>query len=304
RVRIMTIHGAKGLESPIVWLLDANAAEARKSGYDVVLEWPADADAPKHFSLMGSYGRRGRARKHIFESEELAARRENLNLLYVALTRAEQIFIASGIESRRTAPEESPYQKLARALNGGSDEKSHGAVFGDMPYAKEICSDESEQTVVAPLARQPLLNVGTRRERLSDSVGQAFGRQLHAWLEAVTQGLPQPKLMPEFARTVPQAARRILDKPDLKRFFDPAQYVQAGNELSFVGGDGLTGRIDRWVDTGDALWVLDYKSGNADSAAQYREQLAVYVRAMQAVWPGRVIKSMLIFTDGNEIVLD
>ena len=43
-VRIYTVHESKGLEAPIVWLLDANAEKNNKDGNDVLLDWPTHED--------------------------------------------------------------------------------------------------------------------------------------------------------------------------------------------------------------------------------------------------------------------
>jgi ATP-dependent helicase/nuclease subunit A len=48
-VRIYTVHESKGLEAPIVWLLDANAAKNNKDGNDVILDWPTHEERPLHF---------------------------------------------------------------------------------------------------------------------------------------------------------------------------------------------------------------------------------------------------------------
>lgn len=63
RVRILTIHGAKGLEAPVVWLLDANAAPRAAEAWDVLVDWPAEAPAPQHFSFYGRMDERGAARQ-------------------------------------------------------------------------------------------------------------------------------------------------------------------------------------------------------------------------------------------------
>ncbi|HWI12636.1 MAG TPA: UvrD-helicase domain-containing protein, partial [Burkholderiales bacterium] len=43
-VRILTVHGAKGLEAPVVWILDAAAAQ-RVRGNDMLIDWPPGEEA-------------------------------------------------------------------------------------------------------------------------------------------------------------------------------------------------------------------------------------------------------------------
>ena len=61
-VRILTIHGAKGLEADIVVLLDANHSDPARDDYGVLCEWKQEADAPNHFSVFGRQAERGAAR--------------------------------------------------------------------------------------------------------------------------------------------------------------------------------------------------------------------------------------------------
>src|SRR4030067_2952371 len=66
-VRIYTVHEAKGLEAPIVWLLDANAEKKNKEGNDVLLDWPTHEEGPVHFSLYTDQASRGKKRAPLFE---------------------------------------------------------------------------------------------------------------------------------------------------------------------------------------------------------------------------------------------
>ncbi|HCA27762.1 MAG TPA: DNA helicase, partial [Betaproteobacteria bacterium] len=99
-VRIHTIHEAKGLEAPIVWLLDANPPAPRAAAYRPALDWPPDAPRPRHFSLTGGKNETAAFQQQRFEEEQTAAAREDLNLLYVAMTRAKQVLYVSGCANR------------------------------------------------------------------------------------------------------------------------------------------------------------------------------------------------------------
>jgi ATP-dependent exoDNAse (exonuclease V) beta subunit len=80
----------------------------------------------------------------------------------------------------------------------------------------------------------------------------------------------------------------MLEAPELRRFFDPAQYLRALNEVEFALPDGSVGRIDRLVETAEGWWVLDYKSGRPDAACWtgYRSQMEGYRAALTSLVPG------------------
>ncbi len=104
-VRIMTIHAAKGLEAPVVWLLEPREYRQRSESGQWLVDWPPDLDRPQHFSLIPSQEQRGPARAPRLAQEKRLEQRENYNLLYVALTRASQLLVVSG----RAGPEASAW---------------------------------------------------------------------------------------------------------------------------------------------------------------------------------------------------
>ena len=110
-LRIYTVHEAKGLEAPIVWLLDANDTQSKADSYSVLLDWQPNAPRPAHFSLFSDKKGRGAKRAPYFDADEAYARREEMNLLYVAMTRAKQALLVSG---NGEAAETSWYGRIAQ----------------------------------------------------------------------------------------------------------------------------------------------------------------------------------------------
>ncbi|MDR1368197.1 MAG: hypothetical protein LBJ76_05710, partial [Candidatus Accumulibacter sp.] len=107
-------------------------------------------------------------------------------------------------------------------------------------------------------------------------------------------------------RRAETVAERLFSSPDLGRFFDPARYEKAWNEIGITNGEGRLMRIDRLVDCGDALWVLDYKSSYPDTGriGEYRDQVSEYCRAVSAVFPSRKVRGALVFSDASLVEVD
>ena len=101
RVRIMTIHGSKGLEAPIVFLVDCNSVPNNKNAYTSIVRWPADMAQPSNFQLQLSKEKTDNITQKLQQERLTEQTREELNLLYVALTRAREQLYISGIESNK-----------------------------------------------------------------------------------------------------------------------------------------------------------------------------------------------------------
>ena len=319
RVRILTIHAAKGLEAPIVWLLDANAeGGGRADAWSLLVDWPPEAERPSHLSLFGTKADRGLAREPLFAGEEALAEREELNLLYVAITRAKQMFIASGSVPRSgNSPELSAYQRLARALTAlggvpdGAGILAYGPGMAEHDQAGSGADRESPEGHAGE-AYPACLPVGVRRQGPGDEA--LHGILLHGCLERLTAGL---ELEPDWwrkaggatasaegAREAERVARQLMARPELAFLLDPG--LCARNEAEIVDGEGLVKRVDRLVETAEAVWVVDYKSSRSNTShlAEYRRQVSEYRQLLAPLHAPRPVRAALVFGDGELVEVE
>jgi ATP-dependent helicase/nuclease subunit A len=98
-VRVMTVHGAKGLEAPVVILADATADPARLGRTPLTVDIPV-ADAGIAPLLRPRKDERCPPFEEVILAEEKRDLEEHLRLLYVALTRAADRLIVSGVRPK------------------------------------------------------------------------------------------------------------------------------------------------------------------------------------------------------------
>ena len=126
---------------------------------------------------------------------------------------------------------------------------------------------------------------GADRERLPAKLAQQLGAAIAPSLYAAALA----------------EADAVLAAPALQAHFAPG--LRAWNEVSLpvLSEDGIQMNVlDRLVDDGERLWVLDYKThraGNATSVLEgAREQLLRYVAAVRRLWPDRLVLAGVIWT--------
>ncbi|WP_404481623.1 double-strand break repair helicase AddA [Novosphingobium sp. BL-52-GroH] len=112
-VRVMTVHGSKGLQAPIVILADAtsNPDNARERGLDL----PDPAHTARGIPLppLSKDEKQGRIATYIEEARS-ADEQEHWRLLYVAMTRAEEALFVGGALGARDRDGPSPKSWYAR----------------------------------------------------------------------------------------------------------------------------------------------------------------------------------------------
>jgi ATP-dependent helicase/nuclease subunit A len=160
-VRVMTVHGAKGLEAPIVVLADTTTPPAGPGPRQPrLIELNRAAPVPGHFVWAGARANdvaavaaaRERARR---ETEE-----EHRRLLYVAMTRASERLVVCGAEGERSRPEGCWWNLVAAALQPVSIERpsedGEGKVWRFQPTAARAAAAKPSLATKPPQASKPL----------------------------------------------------------------------------------------------------------------------------------------------------
>lgn len=299
-VRVMTVHGSKGLQAPIVILADAtdDAAIGHRPFTVDVAAWeklPVFA--------MPADERQG-ALAQAYQDAADAAAQEHWRLFYVAMTRAEEMLIVAGVTKKPdlSVPETSWHSAAAVALEGlGCDWEDAGPLWGrrrvhrvnDGKWARR---DAAVRAAPPPLALPAWTHAPAPEEARPPrplapaALGEddvAVPPQGSARVAAVTRGLLLHAL---FERLPPVATDRrraaalrwlaaqapmlddaarmamadevlaILDDPAHAALFGPDSLAEVPLS-AVVDGMVVAGIVDRLRVTDDAVTVIDYKTG-------------------------------------------
>lgn len=298
RVRLMTIHGAKGLESPFVIILDANHTVGSADHSGVLLEWSPSDSSPSHLSMY-TKASLTTPRTHIRDDEELISQNENWNLLYVAMTRAKQGLWISGVAKEpsvnnpvgldqkswyaRAQLGELPIVEIPDGMVSGKAKGRSIAVSSDqaqdafsiedfqiswdqahLSHQQQLQDIESGVTVKAIQAEEQepdpeLLEEGVHFHRLLEFLTPDSSNQAKPLMPSEQEVSNWLSVDREHAKKVIERATKVLETSELKRYLTSGEWVAAWNELDIGTAEGKSYRMDRLVEFDDHFAILDYK---------------------------------------------
>jgi ATP-dependent helicase/nuclease subunit A len=121
-VRVMTVHGAKGLEAPIVFLPDTCTTSSGNRVSNALVKLghlprPADLAEPIVWAIKGTSSIA--AVKAAREIKERREAEERNRLLYVAMTRARDRLYIAGFEGKNGRAKGCWYDAISDALAAG-----------------------------------------------------------------------------------------------------------------------------------------------------------------------------------------
>ncbi|MEC8247059.1 MAG: UvrD-helicase domain-containing protein, partial [Pseudomonadota bacterium] len=152
-VRVMTVHGAKGLEAPIVFLPDTCANPVGHRAQSAGLYFAADGDVlwRANADMRDEYGKELQDR---LDADNLE---ESRRLLYVAMTRArDRLYVGGYLNKRGRPPSAETWYAYLHASLGTDDNKSQDAdgrtiwSLGDEARAGPQCNAPSEPPTQSP----------------------------------------------------------------------------------------------------------------------------------------------------------
>ncbi|MES2488448.1 MAG: UvrD-helicase domain-containing protein [Pseudomonadota bacterium] len=322
QVRILTVHGAKGLEAPAVFMAQTGNGNSSNKDAGWVVEWPSSEARPTCFVLAANKDDRDSFSQSLIDARKQRETAEDMNLLYVAVTRARQFLHLSGFSPSKPDKETSWHEHATNAFmqlgaNIGDDDSY---IFVDgMPAIATDGATDTAQVIDDPRLRQPIKLSISKAQRPSasgeehDSAAILRGHAVHYLLlqlsesDADVNTALRGRLEAAIGSTVRDAdfaswlaeAQAVIAAPALQPFFNSSKIQRAWNEVPISHGE-LHGVIDRLVDDGETLWLLDYKTarGGDDEAllARYREQLLAYREGLSRLWPGRPVRMGLLLT--------
>jgi ATP-dependent helicase/nuclease subunit A len=238
-------------------------------------------------------------------TEQLARQREELNALYVAMTRARHRLVLSSVQPH-LANEKSWWQRL----QAGCDELE--VVVTDQASPSAEASRASIWLPVLPVltdlkAQSAIKKGAAEKSSLESLIGQAMHRLLE-WAPLGAQGCSESQVQRvarEFGLDTAQGsqaadmAQRILRGAGAWAW-DAAQIDWHGNEVA-ITVQGNVRRIDRLVRRhANEWWVLDYKSAAQPlSQDELVAQLRSYRAAVKKVYAGQVVRAAFLSAQGT-----
>ena len=305
-VQLLTVHGSKGLEASLVLLLDTDTPAPKAQTMGVLVDWPGEAEVPQSFMFLASETRLPASAQAAMATEQQAREREELNALYVAMTRAKHRLVLSSVQPHQ-ANGASWWQRLQQGCSelAPTEVALPAAATGRTPIYLPIlppCLITPAQAVVTggtPAAAE--------KPSLDSLIGQAMHRLLE-WAPLGAQACPEAQVQQaarEFGLDAAQAkqagamAQRILRGAGAWAW-DAAQVDWHGNEVALTV-QGSVCRLDRLVRlTSGEWWVLDYKSAAQPQAKdELQAQLRSYRAAVQSIYPGQTVKAAFLSAQGT-----
>ncbi len=332
RVRIMTVHGAKGLEAPIVLLVDTVAIPTTQK--EVVYFTPSAQQQMLPVLSISEEAKRAPQLVAAKQHKADALRAEYYRLLYVALTRARDELHVWGMPSKKgEVKPECWYGVVAEAMRTlGATDVAGALQLRCGQQAAVVARTAPETSPALPAwatmptpARTATMRAAKPSELTTDAEPSAYvasggagmrarGVRIHRILELLTAdstpemiGRLARMVAPEWSDTVrEEVVRGLVTLHAQERWIWQSPAYAEVNISGTLNAHGeafaVNGQMDRLIETEEALVILDYKTGaHVPSTAEeisenYRLQLKTYHALMTQIRPDKPVRCAILWT--------
>jgi len=299
-VRVMTAHGAKGLQAPLVILADATAdpSAAPRS----ILKWAPEPGAAPIPVFRPRSSERGGPLDAVVSAAEQRELEEHWRLFYVAATRAEERLVIAGAlgpRAKGVPPENSWYAAADRALTALEVPADEGArTFAGVEPQPAVIAKASVSVGIAADAQlpawahkpapqearppRPLSPSALGDDAVSDPpptpamrVAAERGRLIHALFErlpavaATDRATAADRWLAKAGGVDDVAARSemvqsvvaVLDDPRFAELFSADTLAEAPIAATLANGMVVSGTVDRLLIEPGRIRVVDFKTG-------------------------------------------
>lgn len=326
QIRVMTVHGSKGLESPIVILPECGKREVRNQDEIIRMQdipvWKMSANAqPATMSQR-------------LDDIKTAQREESLRLLYVALTRAEKwLIVAASGELAKDGDDWHQRIGVGMQANGPVDLVTPVGAGLRIEHGSWALSDQQTKDKPAPSPQSlpayfdhsaPDLRASADTlspsdlggakalpgDGLDESTAKAFGTLVHYVLETHAQVGPlslSTDLPMDLRKAAFDEAQAVLNMPELAYIFDPGTLAEVAVTAK-LGQRRIHGTIDRLIVTADAVEIIDFKSNRVvppspqDCPEGVLRQMGAYAHAIAQIYPDRRQKLGILWTHTGQLM--
>lgn len=300
-VRILTVHGAKGLEFPAVFLINIEDGKVLPKNKII---YRKTSDRFPYYSFII---RNEAEQKHKIEFKENLEEEEE-RILYVALTRASQYLFISGIENKPSIW----IRRMERLKDKFPAEEYKGEI-----EKRDLKYEEKEEKFPLPSFETISSYSEEVLPAFSSYTNQAIGQIIHTVIKEISTRkilfekekiLERIKFYLEKENIRYSKIEKKIEKviknlflPSIKEIISPSEnsYV----ELPFIvkiNGKIYRGFIDRIIQKGKSAFIYDYKTGFEKE--EYRKQMEIYEKAVREILEVEDVQKFLVFLHEGKIV--
>ncbi|MGY9035331.1 MAG: double-strand break repair helicase AddA [Rhodobacterales bacterium] len=332
KIRIMTVHGAKGLEAPIVILPDTGPKKNTLRDEIITLKgcpiWKANSE------------KRSLNEQNFIDKVQEQHGLEEMRLLYVSITRAESWLIICGSGSLPNPTNPCWYQLLEQGmtkLNAQTNKVDTGKRLTHLEWPTKLHKKNSSSKTMptklpnwlatnAPQASDRITNISPSKIGLKKSIDGpeteksndqtlSEGSGLHLLLEhlpSVSFDSYQEKardLLSGFElSTVSRLTNkvvRILNNKDFNYIFLNKSFseVNISAKFEFLKNQKVIGVIDRLVFMPNYILAVDFKSNTrvpkniSDVPSGILQQMGAYQEILKKIYPDTSIQTAILWTE-------